>query len=245
MKDRVFVWLALLILEINIPSEHGVGLPYFHQEVNHPPVVKIISPNNNSHFAAGTRVYYSIHVSDKEDGDSRFNEINPREVLLQVRYSSDSIKLNLAHLPIAEIDPPGLTAMRVSNCFNCHAFGNKMIGPSINDIVKKYEPSATNKALLAKRVQDGSIGIWGNVSMPKHPELTKEEIHNMVEWMMQLIDHPDINYYVGTESFFDLPPASISRQNHVGLLIASYVDHGLHNSGPHLRGQDAILIEIK
>ncbi len=63
------------------------------QQQNHAPVVKIISPANNSTLLAGAQVHYSVTVSDKEDGESKYDEINQKEVLLEVKYINNESKL--------------------------------------------------------------------------------------------------------------------------------------------------------
>jgi len=208
---------------------------------NHAPVVKITSPANNSTVAPGSQVHYSVDVSDKEDGDSKYDEINAKEVLFEVKYFSDESKLSTELNKAVQNDPPGLAAMRVSNCFNCHSFDSKVIGPSFNDINKKYKSTADNMALLEKSIREGSSGIWGNVKMPTHPELSNEQIHNMVKWMMQNATAPGVYYYIGTEGSFSLP-----NKNGAYLLTASYLDHGITTDSTHrLKGQDMIVIRTK
>jgi cytochrome c len=211
------------------------------QEQNNRPVVKIISPKNNSTFSAGSQMHYSITVSDKEDGESKFDEINPKEVLLQVKYLNDTLTLQTGKKNI-EKDAPGLAAIRTSNCLNCHAFENKVIGPGFNEIAKRYQPNAKNLALLEKRIREGSKGIWGKVAMPTHPELSDEQIQNMVKWIMQNGASKDVHYYVGTESSFKIPTDLKSK---FLLLSASYTDHGINNKGARLKGQDVILLRAK
>jgi hypothetical protein len=73
-----------------------------------------------------------ITVSDKKDGDSKFDEINDREVLLEIRRvmksKSTSSKVGT--------NDPGLTVIMTSNCINCHNFNSKSIGPSFYEIIK-------------------------------------------------------------------------------------------------------------
>jgi cytochrome c len=209
---------------------------------NTPPVVKIISPKNNTSFSAGSDVHYSITVSDKEDGESQFDEINTKEVLLQVKYFSDTSTLAKTNEKTVENDPPGLQAMRTSNCLNCHGFENKVIGPSFTEIKKKYPFTTANIALLSKRIREGSTGIWGKVSMPTHPELTSEQINNMANWILQNSSKEGTHYYVGINGFFKLGAENKSGSY---LLTATYTDHGINNSGPRLKGQDKIIIRVK
>lgn len=208
------------------------------QQQNHSPIIKIITPKNNGNFAPGAQVNYSITVADKEDGDSKFDEINIKQVLLYVKYVSDESRLNKLLNTAVENDEPGLAAIRLSNCFNCHAFDSKVIGPSFNDINKRYKPIADNIALLEKRIREGSAGVWGKVAMPSHPELTQEQIQSMVKWITHNAIATDETYYIGTEGIFKLP-----IKPGVYLLTASYLDHGLKEGDEkNLKGQDRIVI---
>src|SRR6476661_1295317 len=123
---------------------------------NHPPVVKLSAP---AVATSGSTVAYSVSVADKEDGDTKFDEINPNEILLQVQYGDDAQKNDIS----------ALHAMMASNCMNCHSFKSKLIGPSYFDISKKY--SSADIEALVKHVRGGSKGIWGDIVMPTHPEL--------------------------------------------------------------------------
>jgi cytochrome c len=208
-----------------------------NQQKNHPPVVKIVNPKNQGIIQSTTMVNYSITVSDKEDGESKYDEINTKEVLLEVRHITDTTKLAaLLNLPL-ENDVAGLGSMRTSNCFNCHGFDSKIIGPSFNDIGKKYTPTAANIALLQKHVLEGSTGIWGKVTMPSHPELSKEQALNMAQWILKATADPMTNYYTGTEGSFRIAGKGTY------LLNASYTDHGEKEDSSHrYKGEDKIII---
>jgi cytochrome c len=204
------------------------------QQQNNPPVVRIISPKNNSTFSPNIPIHFSIEVSDKEDGDSKFDEINPKEILLEVKILNDTMNLETIKKTIQN-DPPGLMALRTSNCFNCHSFDSKLIGPSFQEINKRYMPTAENIALLEKRIREGSSGVWGKVSMPTHPELPANQIENMVKWIMQNASSAEVHYYIGTEG------SIILKEQKPYLLTASYTDHGINNSA-RLKGQETIVL---
>jgi cytochrome c len=212
-----------------------------NQQENNRPVVKIVSPKNNSSTNSNALVNYSITVSDKEDGDSKYDEINTKEVLLEVRLISDTTKLHdIMDAPIQN-DAAGLTAIRTSNCFNCHAFDSKLIGPSFRDIGKKYKTTTANIALLQKRVLEGSTGVWSNVAMPSHPELNKQQSLDMVQWILKIANDNNTNYFVGTQGSFHMPAVKGTY-----LLSASYVDHGLPNQpAQRSKGQDIIIINSR
>ncbi len=218
----------------------AAGSKIVHQQ-NHAPVVKIIAPSNNSTYTAGTQVHYEISVSDKEDGESKYDEIEPKQVLLEVKYFSDLSKINMAS---NTTDAPGLAAIKTSNCFNCHAFDNKETGPSFNDINKKYKPTDANIALLAKRIKEGSTGVWGKTAMPTHPELTDAQIKNMVQWIMHNASAPNVHYYIGPEGNIHLQTVDNANKNGAYVLTASYIDRGINNV-ERLEGKDAVVIKTK
>ena len=103
------------------------------QQQNQPPVVKIVNPKSNSSINISTPLSYEITVSDKDDGDSKYDEINAKEVLLEVRFLKDKSKVAALNKTI-QPDAPGLAAIRTSNCFSCHNFNSKAMGPSFYEI---------------------------------------------------------------------------------------------------------------
>lgn len=239
-KQIIFILIFFIFLFCvikNFAAKHKIA-----QQQNHAPVVKIISPASNSSYNAGAQVHYKISVSDKEDGESKYDEIEPKQVLLEVKYFNDAAKINAA-LNTNSDDAPGIAEMKTSNCFNCHGFDNKVIGPSFNDINKKYKPTAANIALLEKRIKEGSTGVWGKTPMPTHPELSATQIKNMVQWIMQNASAPNVHYYIGLEGNFNLQ--TTTNKNGAYVVTASYIDHGINNAGERLEGKDAVVIKTK
>jgi cytochrome c len=238
VKARTFILISITLVFLfcvvrNFASENKIK-----QQQNHAPVVKIIAPLNNNSFNAGTQVHYEINISDKEDGESKYDEIDAKQVLLEVKYFKDASKINAA---INGNDAPGLAAMKTSNCFNCHGFDNKVTGPSFNEINKKYKPTAANIALLEKRIKNGSTGVWGKTPMPTHPELNGAQIKNMVQWITQNASAPNVHYYIGLEGNFNIETAN---KNGAYALTASYTDYGINNA-ERLEGRDMIIIKAK
>jgi cytochrome c len=214
------------------------------QQENHPPVVKIISPKNNSLFDYNTQLTYSITVSDKEDGESKFDEINTKEVLLEVRYIDDHSKQQVPNK--MQNDPPALVSIRTSNCFNCHSFNSKSSGPSFYDISKRYKATSQNIMQLVKHTREGSTGIWGKERMPTHLELSNDQTKKIIEWILKNSTAPNTNYYIGTEGSFRINPVSGLKRKATYMLTASYIDHGLKGSNKqHLKGQDVIFIQSR
>ncbi len=187
-------------------------------QANNPPVVKIMDPLNKGKYNLG---HYLIKVSDKEDGESVYDEIATNEVFLEVRYLPDVSNVSTTATP----DPNGLATMKKSNCFNCHAFNGKLIAPSFYEITKRYPSTEANIRLLSKRIREGSGGIWGTASMPSHTELSNQQAQEIVNWILKNGEDPNLNYYVGIEGTFKMRLDPVSQKGGF-LLSATYSDHG-------------------
>lgn len=213
------------------------------QEQNHQPVVKIVSPVNNAVLDPGAPLTYQINVSDMEDGDTKYDEINVKEILLQVSYIKDKSKAQAIMVKPIGADPAGLAVIVRSNCFNCHNFNSKSIGPSFADIDKHYLATKVNADSLFSHIKKGSSGLWpGKEKMPAHPELSDEEIRSSVQWIFKNALDANTSYYDGATGIIRLPQGKKGAY----IITASYTDHGLKNSAEkRLKGYDRVLITAK
>jgi cytochrome c len=58
--------------------------------------------------------------------------------------------------------------MKQSDCFNCHAAEQKIIGPSLMEIAAKYRGQSGALEASIKRVREGSTNVWGPIPMLPH-----------------------------------------------------------------------------
>jgi cytochrome c len=203
-----------------------------------PPTVKIVSPKPDGIYEENAQVRYEIDVPDRDDGESKFQEINSTAVLLIVRHFSSSEAAEAAMSgPIAD-DPPGLRTLRTSDCLNCHAFDARLVGPSFTRIRKRYPSSQATVDSLSRHILQGTSGAWSNIKMPSHPELTMEQAAACVTWILKTAADPDTNYYTGTEGTFRVAVPSDSKGKGMLVLFASYTD------SRGMQGRDAIRIQI-
>jgi cytochrome c len=195
---------------------------------NEPPKVSIISPVTSANYQWGTALRYEVRVSDKEDGDSKYDEINPAEVLVEARAVSDNLQIK----SYAKSRAP-LQLMMSSNCMNCHTFRNKLIGPSFLEISNKKK----NAEELVKHVKEGSKGVWGDVVMPSHPELQLPDIEKMVQWIMHFSEQKDVEFATGTTGSIRMQKPDAKKQKM--LLTATYLDH---QKAP---GENHVVLDVK
>lgn len=76
--------------------------------------------------------------------------------------------------------------LKQHNCIQCHGIDKKIIGPAYTDVAKKYKGQKDAPALLAKRVKEGSKGVWGPVPMPPNAAASDADIKLLVEYVLSL-----------------------------------------------------------
>ncbi len=213
---------------------------------NNTPDVRIISPTNHSVFRLNSVIPYTIQVIDKEDGDSRYNEILSNEVLMRISYWPDSLlAAKYVRTNADEKEPPALTLMRTSTCFNCHTMQKKLIGPAFNQIANKYTNSEETVAALTKKVMHGSKDTWGDTPMPSNTDLSPDQINIVIHWLLTLNNNSNTFYQAGLNGTLQLPKENDKiAQKGVYVLTASYIDHGINNNqNMRRKGQHSILIK--
>lgn len=82
----------------------------------------------------------------------------------------------------------GLQLVVKSDCLGCHKINEVSVGPAYAAIAAKYEPTDANINLLATKIMQGGKGVWGEVPMAAHPNLSKEDATQMVKYILLLKD---------------------------------------------------------
>lgn len=227
MKTGIALIYSIAVLSFSFNEEY-----FGHDQeknYNDPPKLVISIPGNKGNFKWNSIVRYSINVTDKEDGLSEYNEINPNEVVLEVNFFQSRAQAEKYASDIAKIpaEHPGLLAIKKSDCFSCHAAKNKLIGPSFELIAKRYPNTADNINKLSKKIINGSIDAWGTAPMPAHPTILPDNAKKIVSWILANNTNPDITYLPGiTGSFRTKEKPDNQSDKSVYVLIATYTDHG-------------------
>ncbi len=69
-----------------------------------------------------------------------------------------------------------------SGCMACHAVDKKLVGPSYQDVAKKYK--ASDEAMLVTKVKTGGKGNWGQIPMPPNAAVKDEDLKTLVKWVL-------------------------------------------------------------
>ncbi len=80
----------------------------------------------------------------------------------------------------------GLALVAKSNCLTCHKIDEKVIGPAYKDVANKYAGNDTAVTYLAHKVIAGGKGVWGEVMMTPHPDLSEADAEQMVKYILLL-----------------------------------------------------------
>ena len=159
--------------------------------------------------------------------------------MLEVKYVANRAMLQTIIKNARQNDPPGFMLLRASNCFNCHNFNSKAMGPSFHDISVKYTATTANMELLVKHVREGSVNVWGKDPMPAHPELSAEQTTAVLNWILKTGKEAGVEYYAGTTGVIRTNPNAKGTY----VLIASYADHGLKTGeSKSLKGTDVVVL---
>lgn len=80
----------------------------------------------------------------------------------------------------------GKALIEASDCRTCHKDDAKLIGPSYQDVAKKYESNPENVKKLAEKVLKGGQGVWGEIPMAGHPNVSQEDAEAMVTYILSM-----------------------------------------------------------
>jgi cytochrome c len=69
-------------------------------------------------------------------------------------------------------------------CMACHAVDKKLVGPSYQDVAKKYSGQKDAAANLAKSIKAGGAGKWGPVPMPAQAALSDSDALTLATWIL-------------------------------------------------------------
>jgi cytochrome c len=86
----------------------------------------------------------------------------------------------------ADVIVQGEALVKASDCKTCHHPTNKIIGPPHMDVAKKYDFTDANVKMLATKIIQGGVGVWGEVPMNAHPDVTQADAEKMARYVLSL-----------------------------------------------------------
>jgi cytochrome c len=80
----------------------------------------------------------------------------------------------------------GEALVKASDCKTCHHPTNKIIGPPHTEVAQKYEFTKANVSMLAEKIIKGGQGVWGQIPMTPHPDITVADAEKMARYVLSL-----------------------------------------------------------
>lgn len=80
----------------------------------------------------------------------------------------------------------GKALVDASDCKTCHHPTNKIVGPAHAEVAKKYEFTKANVNQLADKIINGGSGVWGEIPMTAHSDLSKADAEKMAMYVLSL-----------------------------------------------------------
>ena len=76
--------------------------------------------------------------------------------------------------------------LRKFNCTACHAVDQKRFGPPLKEVAVKYNGDSSAVEKLAKKIQVGGSGVWGQVPMPPQPQVSDADAKALAEYILSI-----------------------------------------------------------
>lgn len=195
---------------------------------NEVPSVSIALNGNKTFFFDNEKIDYEVKIKDKEDGTIG-NGISPEDVAVSINYLEgyDKTLLEQGHKANESL-VAGKRLIELSDCKACHSITEKSIGPAYLDVAAKYSKSSQNITALSEKIIAGGGGVWGEQAMAAHPQISKNDAREMVEYILSLRD----------KKVSEAPAALYEPKAHKGkkegayLIQASYTDKGSPTAAP-------------
>ena len=83
-------------------------------------------------------------------------------------------------------DHAGYNLLSEGTCLSCHQTQAQSIGPRYVDVATRYRDQEGADELLAGKIAQGGVGVWGEVPMPPHPQYNEEQISQMVDAILSV-----------------------------------------------------------
>ena len=80
----------------------------------------------------------------------------------------------------------GQAYMDGSDCMRCHGIDRKFVGPSFLQVADRYRAQSDAQQYISRKILEGSVGVWGNTIMPRHPQLSQEQAEGMAAWILAI-----------------------------------------------------------
>jgi len=76
--------------------------------------------------------------------------------------------------------------LQKNNCLACHGIDKRKYGPNFVDVARKYGNDAEAVQMIAKKIQSGGTGVWGEDIMPPQPQVADADALALAQFILSL-----------------------------------------------------------
>ena len=195
---------------------------------NERPKVAIELEGNKSFYLNGQPVKYAVKVTDNPESGA----IDPSNIYVSVDYLEgvDRASLATGHQEASSV-LTGKALTLSQDCKTCHKEDEKSIGPSYLQVSEKYKGHKDGQAYLQNKISEGGSGVWGDVSMPAHPDLSHSDLQQITQWILSLAGEGQGAKKNSLPASGTIVPKG-EKPNTSMVITASYTDNGGNDSKP-------------
>ncbi len=192
---------------------------------NAAPLVAIdLSSGNKSFYLPGVPVKYNVSVTDPHDTSA----IDKANLFISVDYVEgfDKAGTAMGHQQ-GQANIEGKNLILSLDCKSCHKENDKSVGPAYTLVAQKYLNDRNAISHLTEKITKGGSGVWGEVAMPAHPNLSQADARQMITWILSLGNTAGAKKSLPASG--SIMPDATQGANKALVLSASYTDKGGNN----------------
>lgn len=199
------------------------------------PEVKVNFKGNSMFYWDNTSFDYTVEVSDSEDGTIG-KGIDASAVTFTGDYLArghDVTEIIQGHQANMEASANlvGKALFESSDCKACHGLSEKSVGPSLMAIADKYAGNDGAIKTLIEKVIKGGSGVWGDLMMSPHPQLSNDDTDKMIRYILSL-NGKGPKSGLPAKGTFALNKHKAKEKESTYIFTASYTDRGANGIKP-------------
>ena len=80
---------------------------------------------------------------------------------------------------------PANNLLKNNACVACHALAGRLVGPSFQEVARKYAGKPDALEYLSRKIRQGGQGVWGTVPMPEQAQLKDADARTIGQWLAE------------------------------------------------------------
>ena len=143
--------------------------------------------NANGNIADQVRPFGPIRGTDTSLPPGQFNPGMRRGARLEQAAHSPALPAvsgsSMTTGAAAATSGQALALISSNSCTACHGTTDKIVGPALHDVARKYAGRADGVEYLVGKIRNGGQGVWGPIPMPAQAQVTEADAKAIAQWL--------------------------------------------------------------